>query len=249
MRTAHSVVIILLPLLMMPMTGICAGEMYSSVVQPTPFGSPVIRWLVTEAPDTPFGLFFSGTGYWTAEDGSLMTLRIAQITDDIYGTTVLGNVSITANDTSLAKDLVLGIWGIVPWHPGLVIAVGQEDIDILNRTAYAAANRTAGNYMNGTLDSAIEPVEVNGRTYNCITFNYTQDFSLFGEPQNTYLAYDLTTGLLVKARTHYSFGVPYILSLQLDSISTEVSVLIPILLSVGVVVTVLVIVVYLRRGH
>ncbi len=249
MKTTGTIVVTLMLLLMMTNTGYCAAAEYGSAVLPSPFGSPVVTWTVTDAPDTPFQLFWSGAGRWLAEDGSEMILRISHITDDVYGTVSLGNMTITANDTVLAMDLVLGVWGIVPWHPGLVIALGQTDIDLLNRTAYAAANRTSGNYMNGTLESSIESIEVYGVHYNCITFNYTQDTTLFGEPQKTYLAYDLTTGILVKAMTYYSFGTPYVLSLQLRSISTEISILVPIVFSVGVLAIIVVLVVYSRTRH
>ena len=71
----------------------------------------------------------------------------------------------------------------------------------------------------------------------CIIFDYEQDPTESGEPQLTHLAYALDTGVLVEARTSYSFGVPYLLELELDlTVSVD-----PPFIAIGLVVTVIVV--------
>jgi hypothetical protein len=177
-----------------------------------------ITWNVIEAPEVAFSLWFSGTGNWLAQEGSQMTFNITGINSDVEGQLELGNVTLTSNDTNIAKDLTLGVWGLTPWLPGLVVKIGNINLESLNQTAFAAAERVAGNYLNGTMESSFEPVESNGRLYDCIVFQYEQDPTGFGEPQITTLAYDTETGVLVKANTSYSFDIPYTLILGLEEI-------------------------------
>ncbi len=182
-------------------------------------GSPIVSWSVQDAPDVPFSLYWSGSGAWVAQTETTMTFEVQQINSDVFGRLTLGNKSWTANDTDIAKDLTLGVWGIVPWLPGLIVEVGDEWIAELNQTAYASANRTLGNYVNGTMTSSLDSLDIGSVTYDCIVFDYVQDEPSFGEAQRTTLAYDLGTGILVSARTSYSFGIPYVLALRLESIT------------------------------
>lgn len=170
-----------------------------------------------------------------AENLSTMSCVIDDISDDVTGTYIIGNVSVTANDTEIARDLVLGVWGTpTEWWPGLFVQTGESNIEILNATAYAAAERTAGNYLNGTMISRYDNVSVvvwnsTSQVYNqieveCIIFDYEQDPTAFGEPQITHLAYSLTSGVLVNANTSYSFGDPYNLVLTLVELAPPVPV-------------------------
>jgi hypothetical protein len=119
-------------------------------------------------------------------------------------------VSVQANDTDVAKDLTLGVWGTpTEWWPGLFVEVTQLAIDDLNETAYAAAERVSGNYLNGTMESRYEAISLPSGDVDCIVFDYEQDPTGFGEPQRTHLAYSLLTGVLIEANTSYSFGTPY----------------------------------------
>ncbi|MFX0055252.1 MAG: hypothetical protein ACFFAX_05190 [Promethearchaeota archaeon] len=201
-----------------------------------------ITWNVIEAPEVAFSLWFSGTGNWLAQEGSQMTFNITGINGDVEGQLELGNVTLTANDTDIAKDLTLGVWGLTPWHPGLVVKIGDSNFESLNQTAFAAAERVAGNYLNGTLVSSFEPVESNGVLYDCIVFEYEQDPTGFGEPQMTSLAYDTETGVLVKANTSYSFGTPYTLILELEGIHipTEDPVLLWVAVAIAGVVLIMI---------
>jgi hypothetical protein len=191
-----------------------------------------ITWNVIEAPDVAFSLWFSGTEKWLALSGSQMTFNITGANDDLEGQLELGNVTLKANNTAIAKDLTLGVWGLTPWHPGLVVRIGDSNLESLNQTAFASAERVAGNYLNGAMVSSFETIESNGIQYDCIVFEYEQDPTGFGEPQMTSLAYDTETGVLVKANTSYSFGIPYILILELEGI--HIPSVDPIFLWVGV---------------
>ncbi|MFX0107082.1 MAG: hypothetical protein ACFE7R_02265, partial [Candidatus Hodarchaeota archaeon] len=63
-------------------------------------------------------------------------------------------------------------------------------------------------------------INLGDEAYSCIEFDYKQDPTGFGEPQNTTLAYDLETGLLVRADTSFTFLQPYHLFIELSNIDT-----------------------------
>jgi hypothetical protein len=191
---------------------------YSPNLTPRVSVSTRIAWTVEDAPNIAFALFWSGTGAWVAEKDSQMIFDVTRVDDDIEGELTLGNTTWTSNDTEIAMDLILGVWGLTPWFPGLIVETGDTSIEDLNQTAYASAERVAGNYLNGTMESSHGEVVVHGTSYDCIIFEYEQDSVSFGEPQLTMLAYDLVTGVMVKANTSYSFGTPYSLILELEGI-------------------------------
>ncbi|MFW9850157.1 MAG: hypothetical protein ACFFF4_13555 [Candidatus Thorarchaeota archaeon] len=208
----------------------------------------IATWDVVEAPDVPFSLFWSGSGKWLAESGSKMQFTISSVDDDIEGTLTLGNHTWMGNDTDIANDLVLGVFGLTPFLPGLFIETSNDSLEDLTTQAMASAFRTFGNYLNGTMESGIEDVTVSSGSYRCIAFDYTQDESGWGEPQRTTLAYDLSSGILVFANTTYSFGVPYSLVLEYSGIIVPPSPLVwaSLILIVGVVVIVGILVVKRR---
>ncbi|MFW9800634.1 MAG: hypothetical protein ACFFD9_09370 [Candidatus Thorarchaeota archaeon] len=191
---------------------------YNEIVAPNEWGNTVIAWTVLDSPDVAFALWWSGTGAWLAGQGSEMIFNVTGVEEDIEGVLTLGNMTWSANDTFIAMDLALSVWGITPWLPGLVVAVGETNLDELNATAYEAAARVSGNFLNGTMTSSYETVTASETAYDCLVFEYEQDPPVFGEPQIMYLAYDTVTGVLVMANTSFSFGTPYILTLELDSI-------------------------------
>jgi hypothetical protein len=116
----------------------------------------------------------------------------------------------------------LGVWGLTEWLPGLVIGTGEENLQYENATAYASAMRVSGNYLNGTMTSSRGLVNIDGVLYNCITFNYVQDPTMFGEPLELELSYDISSGILVYGNVYYSFGVPYTLEISLLSMSSPI---------------------------
>ncbi|MFX1604701.1 MAG: hypothetical protein ACFFDD_02230 [Promethearchaeota archaeon] len=184
-----------------------------------------LTWTVNVAPRNITIMYYSEGGNMLAENHSTMSCLVRNISDDVVGTFSIGNVTVTANDTEIARDLVLGVWGTyTEWWPGFFVETGQSNIESLNETAYAAAERVSGNYLNGTITSRHDNVSVvvwnkTTRVYDhvdeeCIIFDYEQDPTGFGVPQVTHLAYSLKSGVLVAANTSYSFGVPYNLVLS-----------------------------------
>ncbi|MFW9966484.1 MAG: hypothetical protein ACFFEA_04965 [Candidatus Thorarchaeota archaeon] len=191
---------------------------YSPDLIPRQGGNTIIEWTVVDAPDAAFALFWSGADSWIAEAGSQMEFNVTDASGEIEGQLTLGNVTFSANNTNIAKDLILGVWGLTPWFPGLVVKIGESSMEALNQTAFASAERVYGNYLNGSMVSSYEAVLSNGISYDCIIFEYEQDPTGFGDPQLTTLAYDTETGVLVKANTSFSFGTPYSLILELEGI-------------------------------
>jgi hypothetical protein len=216
---------------------------YAQGLQP----NTTTKWHVKAAPSNVFDMYWTGGGGWIAENDSLMIFTINSLNDDIEGSLTLGNLTVTANNTEIAKDLTLGVWGATEWHPGLYVKVGQSNIDNLNETAYAAAERVQYNYLNGTMTSYYDNITIDGITMECIVFDYEQDSSGFGEPQITHLAYDMETGVLVEARTSYSFGEPYLLELELDLASSVDLQLVAIGSIVSIIIVIAVGVVLKRR--
>ncbi len=192
-------------------------------------GGSEISWRVGVAPRNITNMYYSEGGNMLAANGSLMTCSISGISEDVEGVYSIGNVSVTANDTEIARDLVLGVWGsTTEWWPGFFIETGNNSIESLNATAYAAAERVSGNYLNGTMNSRFENYtftmwnrtteDYHLVTEECIIFDYEQDPPIFGNPQITHLVYSLNSGVLVQANTSYSFGVPYNLVVYLSDI-------------------------------
>lgn len=160
---------------------------------------------------TNFTMWYTGGGYCAVENGSTMTFSINSVDDEISGSLSIGNVTVSTNDTMAALDLTLGIWPA--WLTGLFVEVGQENIYSLNETAYAAAERVSGNWMNGTMSSRHDSIYLGAREVECIIFDYVQDPP---GTQRTYLAYSLSTGVLVEADTSVTFGSTYRLAIKLQ---------------------------------
>lgn len=171
----------------------------------------VITWNVEKI--TNFTMWYTEGGYCAALNDSTMEFYASNVDDEVSGTLSIGNVSVATNDTMIALDLTLGVWP--SWLPGLIIEVGQNNIDTLNETAYAAAERIAGNWMNGTMVSKYENITIGSRTEECIVFDYTQDPP---GTQVTHLAYSLSSGVLVEANTTVTFTSTYLLVVSLSSI-------------------------------
>ncbi|MHA1906228.1 MAG: hypothetical protein ACW98Y_02960 [Candidatus Thorarchaeota archaeon] len=240
MKKALVIVPVLVALLLtMP---VAAAEGYSDALTPGIFGNTTITWEIIDAPEVPFSLFWAGTGNWFAQSNSQLTFTVTDIHEDVEGQLTLGNLTLTANDTDLAQDLTLGVWGLTPFLPGLVIKNGVDDISALIEIAEDSAEHVLGNYLNGTMQIDNDEILVNGITYSCVTFFYEQDPTGFGS-QRTFLAYDNATGVLVQADTTYSFGTPYSLILELSSISSPGGMIPIIALSAVIGIVVLVVVV------
>ncbi|MGQ4910884.1 MAG: hypothetical protein ACP6KW_01820 [Candidatus Thorarchaeota archaeon] len=214
MQTRHKAIALFLITLFLLPPLISEAQGYATEITPTSGRQVEIEWIVKKAPSSPFQLFFSKGGFWNSTNNSRMFFTMINITEDVIGELIIGNATVTANDTMIARDLVLGVWGLTEWWPGLIIETDSTSIEDLNETAYAAAARVSGNYQNGTMVSYYDNVTAGEAQYSCIVFEYVQDPTGYSEPQETYLAYSLETGILIKANTSYSFGTPYLLELE-----------------------------------
>jgi hypothetical protein len=183
------------------------GASYSSYIE----NQAKITWSVQEI--TNFTMWYTGGGYCAATNNSDMTFQVTSVDDEVSGILSIGNVSVATNDTMIALDLTLGVWP--SWLPGLVIEIGQSNIDALNESAYAATERVAGNWMNGTMTSHYENISVGNTIHECIVFDYQQDAP---GTQVTHLAYSLASGELVEANTSVTFASTYKLVVSLYSV-------------------------------
>ncbi|MFO7835930.1 MAG: hypothetical protein R6V83_04685 [Candidatus Thorarchaeota archaeon] len=241
--------IIALLMITLVFTPLMSTTEYHTILQPTSNGETTISWSIEESPDVPVEWGWSGEGAWMTEEESSMTFRITNITDVVEGTLHIGNLTITTNDTTIARELVIGVWGLTPFFPGLVVPIGDENMQILNETARASAERVSGNYMNGTMIVSEQAIEVDDTSYECITFDYEQDSSGYAQPQITHLAYDCETGVLVWANTSYSFGTPYNLCLSLEMIAPPSPSSILALVGIAVIAVVaIIIIIKVREG-
>ncbi|TFF91614.1 hypothetical protein EU545_03435 [Candidatus Thorarchaeota archaeon] len=188
-------------------------DAYATQVQPRPGREVEIQWDVTNSSDAPFSMIFTGGGACNMSGASTMLFTVTETEGEIGGVLRLGNVTVEANNTDIALDLTLSVWGATAWLPGLVVNTGAANISQLNQTAFAAAERVQGNFLNGTILSYYDNVTASGGEYECIVFEYQQDPELFGNQQN-YLAYSLETGILVKGSVFVNLGEPYYLELE-----------------------------------
>jgi len=196
---------------MFSMSSTRAVNGYSSEIQ---IGR-IVTWQIESAPVDAFNMYYTGGGNWIAQNESTIIFAIDSFDEDVLGYLTIGNVSVLTNDTDIAKDLTLGVWGTpTQWWPGLIVNVGQSNIESLNASAYASAERVSGNYLNGTMITSYETINANNEQHECIVFDYDQDPTGFGEPQRTHLAYSLETGVLIEVNTSYSFGTPYELAFR-----------------------------------
>lgn len=239
--------IALLTLCFLTANVVASSDDYYQPLVPSPQGDTIVNWRMVEVPELAVQWGWTGEGAWLAESDGIMSFAITALDEYVTGDLTIGNFTIEANNTDVAKELVLGVWGLTPFFPGLVVAIGQDNLDDLNITAYASAERVYGNYLNGTMESSYEPVIVGGTSYDCIVFDYEQDPSGFGEPQRTYLAYDTLTGVLVRANTSVTIVNEYILVLELQSILPPGPDMLLIVGGLSVVAIVVIVIVVVKR--
>lgn len=207
--TRETTCTIIILVIVIALNGIGNSVAYPIDIQPAADRSTTAIWQIKQTPNVAFESFWTGGGYWIADTFSNMTFSVGNIEEDVAGSLTLGNMSVLTNDTMIARDLTLGVWGAVEFSPGLFIKTGSSDIESLNGTAFAAADRIKGNYLNGTMISYYDNYTVGDIKYECIFFEYEQDSAIFGIPQNTHLVYSLSMGILIYANTSYSFGEPF----------------------------------------
>ena len=197
--------------LVLVLTMSIGGEVKAFAVEISPAmdRTTTVNWRMIRTPQNATNAYWSYGGFWQAEEDGIMSFVVADAQADITGELRLGNMTVTTNDTMIARDLTLGVWGIVEFSPGLFIEIGNSHIQELNDTAYASAQRVAWNYLNGTMLSHYDNVTLGETEYECIVFEYQQDQTAAGTPQHTTLVYSTSTGVLVHANTSYHFGDPF----------------------------------------
>jgi hypothetical protein len=224
---------------------------YSSIILPVGERTTTISWNVLDSPEAAVAWGWTGEGSWFIETGDKMNFTVTKVGEDfVTGILGIGNFSMEANNSRIASEIVYGVWGLTPFFPGLVVKIGEENLESLNDTAYASAERVSGNYLNGTMESSYGSISASGRSYNCIIFEYAQDPSGFGDPQVTYLAYDTETGVLVRGNSSYYFGepwLPYSLVVELESITPPGPDMMLIIVGSGSVIASIVIVIVTIR--
>ena len=178
-------------------------------ISPAMDRTTIVNWRILQTPQNATNAYWSNGGFWHAEEDGIVSFVVGNVQADITGELRLGNMTVTTNDTMIARDLALGVWGIAEFSPGLFIKIGSDYIAELNNTAYAAAERVAWNYLNGTMLSHYDNVTLDETEYACIVFEYQQDPTAAGTPQHTTLTYSVSTGVLIHANTSYHFGDPF----------------------------------------
>lgn len=250
-RTIFAVIVLLAVLSMNSLGGTIA---FASEIQPVQDASTVVKWEVAHAPESAFSMYFTGAGNCLIDDGSILSLTVGEINEDVEGLLNVGNVSIIANDTDVSRDLVLGVGIFSSFEPGLFVKRGAANIDALNDSAYAAAARVSGNFMNGTMSSAYHNATAGEVEYETITFEYEQDMPFAGDPQRTTLTYEIETGILLYANTSYWFGEgfePYWLEISFLEITHEggylpPTLVYPIIIASGIIILLIVMIVRRR---
>jgi len=240
-KTIIAVTFLLAVLIMNTIGGSMA---YAADIQPVQDASTVAKWEVTHAPESAFLMYFTGAGNCLIENGSTISFSVGNIDVDVEGFLSVGNVSILANDTNVARDLVLGVGIFSPFEPGLFVKAGAGNIDALNESAFTAAARVSGNFMNGTMTSVYENMTIGENEYETIIFDYEQDTPFAGDPQRTRLIYDIASGVLLYANTSYWFGEgfePYWLEFEFTEIAHDGVILPPTSLYPIIIASVIVI--------
>ncbi|MCK4740179.1 MAG: hypothetical protein KAT22_01430 [Candidatus Thorarchaeota archaeon] len=242
----RSLLIAFLTLCFLTASIVASSDDYYQPLVPSPQGNTIVNWRMAEVPELAVQWGWTGEGAWLAESADIMSFTITTLDEYVTGDLTIGNFTIEANNTDVAGNLVLGVWGSTPFYPGLVVAIGQDNLDDLNATAYAVAERVQGN-LNGTMESSYESVVVGGTSYDSIVFDYEQDPSGFGEPQRTYLAYDTLTGVLVRANTSITIVNEYILVLEIQSILSPGPDMLLIVGGLSIVAIVVIVIVVVKR--
>jgi hypothetical protein len=248
--TKKTIIAVTVLVAVLTMSVIGGSMAYANDIQPVQDASTVAKWEVTHAPESAFSMYFTGAGNCLIENGSTISFSVSDIDEDVEGLLSVGNVSILTNDTDVARDLVLGVGIFSLFEPGLFVKAGASNIDALNDSAFAAAARVSGNFMNGTMTSVYENVTIGEVEYEAITLEYEQDTSFAGDPQRTRLTYDITSGILLYANTSYWFGdgfEPYWLEIEFIEITHEGVYLPPNTIIIASVIIILLIVMIIRK--
>jgi hypothetical protein len=205
---------------------------YAGGLAPTAFSLPKLHWRITNVTNeiVEFG-FGSGT-FWQAQPGHTLSFEIQEIANgELHGFFTIGNLTLPANDSRIAAELVFSVW---PWFPGLVSHLDWNLVD------QAATDAAAGFYLNGSL--AIHTTST--------TKSYVYHQGPWGN-QNTTLVYDINSGILVSAYTEVFFLNDYHLGIEFITLTHNPTSLTTWLfvVSFAVILTVTIFFVVISRLH
>ncbi len=171
------------------------SQAYAHGLQPDAFTSPKLHWLITNVTNEVVEFGFGSGTYWKTRAGQEITFEIHKIeNNELHGFLTIGNLTVPANDSRIASELVFSIW---PWFPGLVSHLEWDTVD------QAAINAASSFFMNGSLE--------------ILTTTTTRAYVYHQGPwgnQNTTLIYDLSTGILLAGYTEFFFLNDYHLGIE-----------------------------------
>ncbi len=172
---------------------------YSQDVSPTAFMSPQISWRVKNVSSEPVEYGFGSGTFWSVSENQHITFNIQGITsNEVHGIFTIGNLTLPANDSRIAGELVFSIW---PWFPGLV-----------SHLDWAMVDQNAINAATGFMEGELEI-----RT-TATTKTYTYHQGPWGN-QNTSLTYQLRSGILLEGYTEFFFLNDYHLGIEFIGIT------------------------------
>ncbi len=196
---------------------------YAPGLYPTAFPTQKLHWRINNVTDEAVEFGYGSGNFWQAKAGQTIIFEIQEvINDELHGLFTIGNLTIPANDSRIAAEIVFSIW---PWFPGLVSHLDWDTVD------QSATDSAASFYMNGSLI-----IEATSTTK---TYEYQQ--GPWGN-QNTTLTYDLGTGILLSAYTEFFFlndyhlGIDFLLLTQKPTTLTT-------LLFVAILIVILIIII------
>ena len=73
-------------------------------------GNTTVTWNVIDSPNVPVEWGWTGEGSWFIEEAGTISFTITDIHSDVEGTLQIGNFTIEANNTDIARELVIGVW-------------------------------------------------------------------------------------------------------------------------------------------
>lgn len=196
-----SFVFALIIFLLWAQPGSAQNMQYAPGLYPNLFSTPKLHWKITNVTSEVVEFGFGSGALWKAQAGQPLTFEIQEIADnELSGLFTIGNLTLLANDTRIAGELVFSVW---PWFPGLVSHLDWTTVD------QDATNAASGYFLNGSLDI----------TTTSTTKTYVYHQGPFGN-QNTTLVYDLFSGVLLSAFTEvfllsdYHLGIEFITQTQ-----------------------------------
>ena len=197
-----SVICILSTILLWAQPTTAQNTPYAPELLPNSFSIPKLHWEITNATAEVVEYGFGSGTFWQAQAGQDLTFEVRENTDnELHGLFTIGNLTLLANDSRIAAELVFSIW---PWFPGLVSHLNWNAVD-------QAANEAAMSfYMNGSLDIQS----------TATTRSYIYHQGPWGN-QNTTLVYDVNSGILLDGYTEFFFLNDYHLGIQFVNLTQK----------------------------